>query len=85
MITKATSNPQTGKKNKISKQNLKDRIEAKLVTRGVNDPLTATPEQLYSATVAALKEIMLDYRLDFKKRIKAAKGKKVCYLCMEFL
>ena len=33
-----------------------------------------TEEQLYNATVLVLKDIMLDYRNDFKKRIKASKG-----------
>ena len=85
MITKATANPVTGEKNKISKQELRERIEAKLVTRGIITPESATSEQLYHATVQVLKEIMLDYRNDFKKRIKVVDGKKVCYLCMEFL
>ncbi len=75
----------SGRKNKITKQQLKEKIEAKLVTRGIYDPERATDEQLYQATVHALKDIMLDYRSDFKKRIKAASGKKICYLCMEFL
>ena len=85
MITKASANPVTGEKDKISKQELRERIEAKLITRGVIDPSSATDDQLYNATVLVMKDIMLDYRNDFKKRIKAAKGKKVCYLCMEFL
>ncbi len=85
MITKATANPITGEKDKITKQELRERIEAKLITRGVIDPSGATDEQIYNATVLALKDIMLDYRNDFKKRIKAVDGKKVCYLCMEFL
>ena len=85
MITKASANPITGVKDKISKQELRERIEAKLITRGVFDPTSATEEQLYNATVLVLKDIMIDYRNDFKKRIKAVKGKKVCYLCMEFL
>jgi len=85
MITKATSNPITGKKEKITKQELKERIEAKLITRGITDPESATEEQLYQATVYALKDIMLEYRDDFKKRTKAVSGKKICYLCMEFL
>ncbi len=84
-----TNNPAqaflSGKKEKITKQELKEKIEAKLVTRGIYDPERATDEQIYQATVHALKDIMLDYRSDFKKRIKAANGKKVCYLCMEFL
>lgn len=85
MINKASANPITGEKDKITKQELRERIEAKLITRGITSPETATDEQLYSATVQVLKDIMLDYRNDFKKRIKAVGGKKVCYLCMEFL
>jgi starch phosphorylase len=85
MINKASANPITGEKDKITKQELRERIEAKLITRGVFDPSSATEEQLYNATVLVLKDIMIDYRNDFKKRIKAVNGKKVCYLCMEFL
>ncbi len=85
MINKASAHPITGEKDKISKQELRTRIEAKLITKGVVDPCFATDEQLYNATVQVLKDIMIDYRTDFKKRIKAANGKKVCYLCMEFL
>jgi len=85
MITKASANPITGEKEKITKQELRERIEAKLITRGITAPAEATDEQLYFATVQVLKEIMIDYRNDFKKRIRAVNGKKVCYLCMEFL
>jgi len=70
---------------KVTKQQLKERIEAKLVTRGIIDPLAASAEQIYQATVQSLKDIMLEERELFKKRIKAKSGKKVCYLCMEFL
>ena len=79
------SNTNNGTKETITKQQLKERIEAKLVTRGVIDPLDATVEQLYQATVQALKDIMLEEREKFKKRVKANSSKKVCYLCMEFL
>lgn len=85
MIYKASADPITGQKEKITKQELRERIEAKLINRGVFDPSSATEEQLYNATVLVLKDIMIDYRTDFKKRIKAVNGKKVCYLCMEFL
>ncbi len=85
MITKAKSDFITGKKDKITKQELRERIEAKLITRGIIDPTKATAEQIYHATVNALKDIMLDYRSSFKKRVRAADGKKICYLCMEFL
>ena len=85
MINKASAHPVTGKKDKITKQELKERIEAKLITRGICDPTTASDEQIYQSTVLALKDIMLDYRNDFKKRVKKVDGKKICYLCMEFL
>ena len=74
MINKASANPITGAKDKITKQELRERIESKLVTRGVFDPSSATEEQLYNATVLVLKEIMIDYRTDFKKRIKDRKS-----------
>ena len=72
-------------KTKISKGELKTRIEAKLITRGVSNPEFANDEQIYHATVAAIKDLMLEQRQEFKKRIKEKDAKKVCYLCMEFL
>ena len=56
---KASTNPAAGEKNKISKSELKERIEAKLITRGVYDPKQASDEQIYQATVLAIKDIML--------------------------
>ena len=85
MNSKKSPNPLAGAKEKISKQELKERIEAKLITRGIFNAQSATPEQLYQASFLALKDIMLDYREAFKKRIKETNGKKICYLCMEFL
>ena len=73
----------TGAKKPIS--DLRERLEAKLITRGISNPSAATDDQLYQATVAVVKEIMIDYRTDFKKRKKASGAKKICYLCMEFL
>ena len=72
-----------GQKNKVS--DLKERIEAKLITRGISNPSAANDEQLYQATVGAIKDLMIEYRTDFKKRKKATGAKKICYLCMEFL
>ena len=85
MNNKASTPNTGGAKAKITKQELKERIEAKLITRGIYNPEDASDEQIYQATVHALKDIMLEYRDEFKKRIKAADGKKICYLCMEFL
>ena len=74
-----------GEKPIIDKNELKEKIEAKLVTRGVYNSSDATAEQLYYATVSSIKDIMIEYREAFKKRIKATGGKKIIYLCMEFL
>ena len=81
------ANPDFSPRNKqpLSKHALRERIEAKLVTRGIVNPKRATTEQIYNATVSAIKDLMLEYRSSFKKRTRAAKGKKICYLCMEFL
>ena len=75
----------SGLKTIISKEELSERIESKLLTRGIANPTTATNDQIYQATVSIIKELMLEYRSKFKKRIKATDGKKICYLCMEFL
>ena len=74
------------KKNaRIDPATLKKRIEAKLLSRGIGNAEEASDEQLYRAVVAVVKDVLNKNRTDFKKRIKAAKSKKVCYLCMEFL
>ena len=73
------------KKEQNLKQILKEKIEAKLITKGVTDPLAANANQLYQATVQVLKDLMLRERESFKKRVKDTSSKKVCYLCMEFL
>ena len=72
-------------KKKFTKTELKERIEEKLSARGISSPKEATQEQMYHAVVYAMKDIMLDYRTEFKKRVRATEGKRVCYLCMEFL
>ena len=84
-MNKRNANQISGIKTKITKQELRERIESKLMTRGILNPESATSEQIYQATVYALKDIMLEYREDFKRRIKNTGAKKVAYLCMEFL
>ena len=69
----------------VPEAELRKKIESKLYARGVGDPKKATAEQLYNASVAALKDIMIDARARFNRRVAAQEGKRVCYLCMEFL
>lgn len=72
-------------KKELSKQEILSRIEAKLLNKGIIDASNATDEQLYYAVAQAVKDIMIEQRADFKKRVKASGTKKICYLCMEFL
>ena len=73
------------KSNAMTPDNLRSLIENKLFSRGITDPKKATAEQLYHAVVYVMKDIMAENRNTFKKKIAAENGKKVCYLCMEFL
>ena len=75
----------SGKKRKIDEIELQGRIEAKLLSAGVTGTKNVSARQIYFATVQVLKDILLEYRSDFKKRTRAQGAKKVCYLCMEFL
>ena len=81
MISKAKTPSLPTEKRKITKQELKERIEAKLLTRGITESKEATTEAIYQASVAAIKDIMIEYREEFKKRKKATSAKKICYLC----
>ncbi len=45
----------------------------------------ADKEQIYKATVMAVKDILLEKRDKFSKEYRAQHGKRVYYLCMEFL
>lgn len=51
---------------------------------GVNDK-EATKEQLYKAVVMAVRDILLEKRKSYHYKVKDKKGKRVYYLCMEFL
>ena len=82
--TVSTSRKQ-GARPAISKQELDQRIRQKLNAHGLSDPKSAGAEQVYHAVVYVLKDMLLDDRAHFRKRVKAAEGKRVCYLCMEFL
>lgn len=48
-------------------------------------PQEATKDQLYKAVVMCVRDLMLEKRQRFHNKAKAQKGKRVYYLCMEFL
>ena len=45
----------------------------------------ATEDQIYKAVVMSVRDILLEKRKNYHYKIKDAKGKRVYYLCMEFL
>ena len=47
--------------------------------------LEADNEQLYKAVVMTIRDILLEKRKSYHYKIKEAQGKRVYYLCMEFL
>ena len=85
MASEKTKNYISGRKKEITEAEIRGRIEAKLLSRGIVNARQASPSRLYEATVYVIKDLMLNLRNDFKKRIKAQDGKRVCYICMEFL
>ncbi len=48
-------------------------------------PKEATKEQIYKAVVMCIKDMLLEKRSAFNKKYRAKNGKRVYYLCMEFL
>ena len=62
-----------------------EKLETKLSRYFGVAPSEARKEQLYKAVVMSIRDIMLEKRHNFHTVTKAAKAKKVYYLCMEFL
>ncbi len=60
-------------------------IEGKLTRYFGVSPAEATREQIYKAVVMSVRDIMLEKRHKFHKKVKSTKSKRVYYLCMEFL
>ena len=85
MSTKASTKQLPSKNLPLTVEELEKKLSAKLLSRGVTDPASATPEQLYQAVVYLVKDVLNKNRTEFKRRTKAAESKRVCYLCMEFL
>ena len=67
------------------RQAIKANIEAKLARQFGCTAEEATREQLYKATAITVKEILMEKRSRFSKRVNKAGAKRVYYMCMEFL
>ena len=60
-------------------------IRNKLSSYFAVSPKEATKEQIYKAVVMCVKDILLEKRSAFNKKYRTKNGKRVYYLCMEFL
>ncbi len=72
-------------KNQFTQKEAKELIKGKLSRYFGVTPAEARKEQLYKAVVMSVRDIMLEKRHNFHTVTKAAKAKRVYYLCMEFL
>ncbi len=70
---------------KLTEQEAQKLIAGKLTRYFGVSPQEASREQIYKAVVMSVRDIMLEKRQKFHLKIKAAKAKRVYYLCMEFL
>ncbi|MGN0804067.1 MAG: glycogen/starch/alpha-glucan phosphorylase [Candidatus Coproplasma sp.] len=70
----------------ITEKEAKELVKGKLARYyGVSRPAEISKEQLYKAVVMSVRDILLEKRQQFQKRIKGKRAKRVYYLCMEFL
>lgn len=73
------------KKAHLTKKYLFDSLTNKLSRYYGTVPQEATKDQLYKALLLTIKDILSQKRTEFKKNVNSQEGKKVYYLCMEFL
>ncbi len=69
----------------ITEKEVKDAIKGKLSRYFGVAPAEASKDQIYKAVVMVVRDILLETRQHFHKKIKAKRAKRVYYLCMEFL
>ena len=70
---------------KLTKKEATEQIRSKLSRYYGVTPAEATSEQLYKAVVMIVKDMLLEKRKSYHYTLKEQKGKRVYYLCMEFL
>lgn len=69
----------------INKTELQQKIESNLMKYFSVGFEEATEEQIYKGVVITLRNIMALKRRDFNRKVKNQQGKRVYYMCMEFL
>ncbi len=69
----------------VTEKEVKESIKGKLARYFGVAPTEATKDQVYKAVVMVVRDILLEKRQQFHKKVKAKRAKRVYYLCMEFL
>ncbi len=69
----------------ITEKEVQMLIQGKLSRYFGVTPKEASKDQIYKAVVMSVRDILLEKRQQFHKVMKSKKGKRVYYLCMEFL
>ncbi|MGM9637468.1 MAG: glycogen/starch/alpha-glucan phosphorylase [Eubacteriales bacterium] len=69
----------------MREETLRKGISDKLSRYFGTTPAEANTDQIYKAVLLSVKDILSNKRTQFKQNVKNQEGKKVYYLCMEFL
>ena len=70
---------------KTEEKVIKENIEAKLSRHLGCTPSEAGREQMYKAVALTVKDILTEKRVDFRNSVNRVGGKRVYYMCIEFL
>ena len=70
---------------KMTKKDAEDILSGKLSRYFGITFSEATPDQMYKAVAMTVRDILLEKRKSYHQKVKNQKGKRVYYLCMEFL
>ncbi len=69
----------------FTEKEMKDAIKGKLARYFGVTPRDALKDQMYKAVVMVVRDILLEKRSKYHKKIRGTRSKRVYYLCMEFL
>lgn len=69
----------------FTKEEIKETLNGKLSRYFGTTPADASPEQIYKAAAVTVRDILANKRNAYKKEVNKQCGKRVYYMCMEFL
>lgn len=69
----------------ITEKEVRELVKGKLARYYGVSPVEANRDQIYKAVVMSVRDILLQKRQVFSKKMKTKRAKRVYYLCMEFL